>query len=178
MDMNFEKIAAVDEADYMEMIKLKTSVLIAAAMQMGALAGKATGRQSDMMYSAGLNLGLAFQLQDDLLDLYGNMEEFGKKPGGDIIMNKKTILLIRALEMADPQMASEITSLMEHENDPVKKVQGIKRIFDSLGVEKDVREKTSYYFKTAVEVLNKAGGNPERREELIGMIEKVAGRKS
>lgn len=178
MDMNFEKMAAVDEKAYMKMIKLKTSVLIAAAMQIGALAGGASGRQSEMMYSAGLNMGLAFQLQDDLLDLYGNMEDFGKKPGGDIIMNKKTILLIRALELAGPEIGSEIFSIMEQENDPVKKVQDIRRIFDSLGVEKDVREKTSYYFRSAVEVLNNAGGTPERREELIGLIEKVAARKS
>ncbi len=178
MDMNFEKTAAVDEKAYMKMIKLKTSVLIAAAMQIGALAGGAADRQGEMMYSAGLNLGLAFQLQDDLLDLYGNMEDFGKKPGGDIIMNKKTILLIRALELAGPEIESEIFSIMEQENDTTKKVQDMKRIFDSLGVEKDVRKRTSYHFKSAVEVLNKAGGNPERIEELIGLIEKVASRKS
>ncbi len=178
LDMNFEQLAEVDEPAYMEMIKLKTSVLIAAAMQIGALAGGATERQSELMYRSGLNMGLAFQLQDDLLDLYGNVEEFGKTSGGDIIMNKKTILLIRALEKADSQTAAQIKDLMENEKDPGKKVQEVKKVFTLLDIEKDIREKVSGYFKEALEVLDASGGNPERKKELAALVEKVAGRTS
>ncbi|TVR75318.1 MAG: polyprenyl synthetase family protein [Marinilabiliales bacterium] len=178
MDINFEKLKNVSEVDYMEMIKLKTSVLIAAAMEIGAITAGASDNQGALMYEAGLSLGLAFQLQDDLLDLYGSFEDFGKKPGGDIIMNKKTILLIRALERAGESKKGQIINLMEIESDPDKKVQYARELFDSLGVEGDVRETIEEYFSNAVEMLHKAGGDKTKTEEFIGLMNVVADRKS
>ncbi len=178
MDINFEKLKDVSEAEYMEMIKLKTSVLIAAAMEIGAVAAGASENQGALMYEAGLNLGLAFQLQDDLLDLYGNFEEFGKKPGGDIIMNKKTILLIRALERAGKSTKDQIINLMENESDPNKKVQSARELFDNQGVEENVRETVAEHFNNAIEMLYKAGGDKKRTEEFIGLMNKMADRKS
>ncbi len=178
MDMNFETISRVDENSYLEMIKLKTSVLIAASMEIGAIAAGASTKDSGLMYESGLNLGLAFQLQDDVMDLYGDQDKFGKKPGGDILMNKKTILLIKAFETADEKTANKITDIMEKEQDPETKISEIKNIFDQLDVKEAADRMTNDYFQEALRKLNGASCNPERKKEFGEFIETVMNRKS
>lgn len=177
MDINFESAQRVTEQMYIEMIRLKTSVLIAAAMKIGAIAGQASETDADLMYESGLNLGLAFQLQDDLLDLYGEQKEFGKKSGGDIIMNKKTFLLIKALEMAKPDIVKRITYLMEEEKNPDTKVIEVKKIFDTLEIKTITAIKADDFFKKSIENLNRITHAGERKNELIDFIKTVMKRK-
>ncbi len=178
MDMNFETTPLVDQHSYLEMIKLKTSVLIAASMEIGAIAAGASTQDSGLLYESGLNLGLAFQLQDDVMDLYGDQDKFGKKPGGDILMNKKTILLIKALEMADEKTAKKITDIMEEEQDPETRVSGIKRIFDQLEIQNAANRMANDYFQKALRKLDDTSCKIERKKEFAGFIETVMKRKS
>lgn len=178
LDMNFETMPRVSEPMYLEMIRLKTSVLIATAIKTGAIAGGASEKDASLLYDSGLNLGLAFQLQDDLLDLYGDQEKFGKKPGGDILMKKKTFLLVKAMEMADKETAGKIEYLMEKEQDPEIKVHEMKNIFDRLDLQTITGRKASEYFDAAIEKLNCAVGGSPARIELAGFISKIMKRKS
>ena len=178
MDMNFETTPLVEEHSYLEMIKLKTSVLIAASMEIGAIAAGASTEDSGLLYESGLNLGLAFQLQDDVMDLYGDQDKFGKKPGGDILMNKKTILLIKALEMADEKTAKKITNIMEKEKDPEIKVSEIKRIFDQMEIQEAANRMANDYFQKALRRLDDTSCKTERKKEFAGFIETVMKRKS
>ncbi|MBU2045104.1 MAG: polyprenyl synthetase family protein [Bacteroidetes bacterium] len=108
IDMNFERRAEVSIPEYVEMIRLKTAVLVGGALKIGALIGNASEKDAQLLYEFGENLGIAFQLQDDILDVYGDPEKFGKQVGGDIISNKKTFLLIKALELAEGETAKSL----------------------------------------------------------------------
>ncbi|MGF1584628.1 MAG: polyprenyl synthetase family protein [Bacteroidales bacterium] len=178
LDINYENMPEVDEAGYLEMIRLKTSVLIAASMSIGAIAGGASPGDASLLYDSGMNLGLAFQLQDDLLDLYGSQEEFGKMPGGDILMNKKTYLLIKALEQANDETAGKIRSLMENEKDPHTKIREVTGLFNELNIKAVTEKKAETYFNLAIENLNLASPVDERKTELTSFIKKVMNRKS
>ena len=100
LDIDFEKVAAVSHEEYLRMIELKTAVLVGSSPKIGAIIGGADDKDSDLLYEFGRNLGLAFQIQDDILDTYGDLKVFGKIPGGDILANKKTFLLVKAFEIA------------------------------------------------------------------------------
>ena len=178
LDINYENMPEVDEAGYLEMIRLKTSVLIAASMSIGAIAGGASPTDASLLYDSGMNLGLAFQLQDDLLDLYGSQEEFGKMPGGDILMNKKTYLLIKALEQANDETAGKIRSLMENEKDPQTKIREVTGLFNELNIKAVTEKKAEIYFNLAIENLNLSSPVDERKTELTSFIKKVMNRKS
>jgi geranylgeranyl diphosphate synthase, type II len=178
LDMNYEKLPQVDEAGYLEMIRLKTSVLIAASMSIGAIAGGASQTDAALLYDSGMNLGLAFQLQDDLLDLYGSQTEFGKMPGGDILMNKKTYLLIKALEQADDETAGKIRNLMENEKDPYIKISEITGLFNELNIKDVTEKKAEIYFNLAIENLRLSSPDKDRKTELTSFIKKVMNRKS
>ncbi len=178
MDMNFETVPRVDEQSYLEMIKLKTSVLVAASMEIGAIAAGASAEDSGLVYESGLNLGLAFQLQDDVLDLYGDQDKFGKKPGGDIMMNKKTILLIKALEVADEKTGKKITNIMEEEQDPETRVCEIKRIFDQMDIQSITGKMAEDYFNRAIRKLEETSCKMERKKEFTGFIQTVMKRES
>jgi geranylgeranyl diphosphate synthase type II len=115
-DMEFETRENVSEDEYLQMIRLKTSVLLAAALKIGALIGGAEQKDAEFLYEFGINLGLAFQLQDDLLDVYGDVNVFGKKIGGDIVANKKTFMLIKALEIAKGEELSTLKNLLADKN--------------------------------------------------------------
>ena len=121
--MNFEHQHTVSEGEYIEMIRLKTAVLLAASLKIGAIIGGTTPLQANALYDFGIHIGIAFQLQDDLLDVYGDPTIFGKKIGGDIICNKKTFLLIRALENANNTQRNKIQHWMaQHPDDPTEKI--------------------------------------------------------
>ncbi len=123
MDMDFEKREKVGHEEYLKMIDLKTSVLLAASLKMGAILGGAGERNQNLLYEFGRNLGLAFQVQDDYLDAFGDPEKFGKQVGGDILSNKKTFLIIHALELASASQQKELKELIKsNETDKVQKV--------------------------------------------------------
>jgi geranylgeranyl diphosphate synthase, type II len=172
MDMNFESTPVINEKMYMEMIRLKTSVLIAASLKMGAISGGSTQRDAALLYDAGMDMGLAFQLQDDLLDLYGK-ENFGKKPGGDILMNKKTFLMVKALEKADEKTAGRINFIMEKEKDPETKVRKIKNIFDDLDIRSTTRKRADFYITRAKEKFDETSPGTERKKELSGLLDAI-----
>ena len=134
-DMEFETRDDVREEEYIEMIRLKTSVLLAACVQMGAMLGGASEPDSRLLYEFGEKIGLAFQLQDDLLDVYGDPAVFGKKIGGDILCNKKTYLYIKAYRLADDKQKKELDQWAVYDgNDPDSKIAAVRSIYDAVGV--------------------------------------------
>ena len=134
-DLEFENRGDVTEAEYMEMIRLKTSVLIAASLKMGGLVAGASDSDLRNLYAYGETMGLAFQLQDDMLDVYGDAALFGKKIGGDIRCNKKTFLLIKAMETASPEQRAQMNAWMENAAcDPDEKVAFFTDMYNKLGI--------------------------------------------
>ena len=134
-DMNFSTIANVELIDYLRMIELKTAVLIAASFKIGSLCGGAPHDQANLMYEFGRNLGLAFQIQDDYLDTYGDSASFGKTIRGDIAENKKTYLLIQALKSATGENAAILRSAIQNEiKDPVEKINWVKKVYNALEI--------------------------------------------
>lgn len=173
-DMNFEKRDHVSLEEYIEMIRLKTAVLLAGSMQIGALIGGADKEQADLLYEFGENLGLAFQLQDDILDVYGDPEKFGKQVGGDILADKKTFLLIKARELARGESASELDKWL---NKPDvlsdNKVNAITSVYNSLGVRKLAEAEMENYVRKALNALDKISVENSKKELLRGFAEQL-----
>jgi len=148
-DMNYEAQAKVSIDDYMYMISLKTAALISASLEMGAVIGGASGKDAKSMRTFGTSIGMLFQLQDDILDVFGEQEKVGKQTGGDIINNKKTYLLLKAFELAKGDTLKELQKLLT-EKSPKKKVAGVKAIYEKLGVLKHAQQQMDFYHKTAI----------------------------
>lgn len=154
-DMNFEKRADVSMDEYLQMIKQKTAVLLAGSMEIGALIGGADKHQSKLLYEFGENLGLAFQLQDDILDVYGDPEKFGKQVGGDILANKKTFLLITAKELAQKDDHTELARWIHGtDHEPAEKVKAITSMYDKLGIRKLAENQMEVYVRKALGALD------------------------
>ena len=146
MDMDFESRTNVYEHEYLEMIRLKTSVLLACSLKIGALMAGASEHDVQMLYDFGVNLGIAYQLKDDLLDVYGDAKVFGKPIGGDILSNKKTYLLIQALRRANPDQAQELNKWINAEQfDPQEKIKSVTALFDEIGVRDLCEDRISHY---------------------------------
>lgn len=178
MDMNFEAKETVTEEDYLKMIELKTAVLIAASLKIGAMLGGAPEKDAEVLYKFGRDLGIAFQLQDDLLDTYGDPAIFGKKPGMDIVDNKKTMLMITALRDSDKAQRKELTKwLNEKEFNPEEKVAAVITIFNALDVKSKVEDVISNYYHTSLENLNNLNSPGERKTELYTFAEYLMERK-
>lgn len=149
LDMNFETLESVSELEYLEMIRLKTAVLLGYSLQLGAILAGAPEADCEKLYDFGVNIGLGFQLKDDLLDVYADKNLFGKQVGGDIISNKKTYLLIKAKELAEGSTALELASwISAREFDKEEKVRQVTRIYDSLGIQDLTKQKMQAYFDT------------------------------
>src|SRR5690606_28266637 len=134
-DINFEKYSTVGEDEYLYMIRLKTAVLLGFALQLGAILAGAEKDDVQKLYDFGINVGVGFQLKDDLLDVFADQAKFGKQVGGDIISNKKTFLLIKALELAKGEDAETLKYWLEQEDfDKAEKVRHIRALFEKLGV--------------------------------------------
>ena len=151
LDMDFEKRAAVSLSDYLKMIELKTSVLIASSLEMGAVLGGAGEGNARHLYEFGRNLGIAFQVQDDYLDAFGDPEKFGKQVGGDIVANKKTFLMIHALEVAPTQQKAQLLQLLQ--TNAEDKVGQVLAIFKNCGVDEWAIELKEKYLTTAYQHL-------------------------
>jgi len=166
-DMEFESRTDVNEAEYIEMIRLKTAVLLACGLKMGAIVGEAPGNDAEHLYQYGLNIGLAFQLKDDLLDVYGNPETFGKNIGGDILCNKKTFLLINALKKASPGQQKELQQwFTKKEFEPAEKIEAFKRVYNELGLKEITESKIQDYYNNALTHFSRLHAPEERLNVL------------
>lgn len=173
-DMNFEKRDNVGIAEYLLMIRQKTAVLLAGSMQIGALIGGADKDQAALLYEFGENLGIAFQLQDDILDVYGNPEKFGKQVGGDILSNKKTFMLIKAKELAHDLVAAELDQWLNYSmNDPIAKINGITSIYNLLEVRKLAETEMERYVNKALGALDLVSVAGHKKELLRGFAEQL-----
>jgi len=166
-DMEFEQRDNVSVDDYLNMIRLKTAVLLAASLKTGAIIGGSSKKDADLLYEFGENIGLAFQLQDDFLDVYGNIETFGKAIGGDIVANKKTFLLINALQLASGTLRKDLkTWINADEFNADDKIKGIRNIYNSLGVDALAKDKMNFYFDKAMTALDQVNGRESMKNEL------------
>ncbi|MEM9990168.1 MAG: polyprenyl synthetase family protein [Bacteroidota bacterium] len=167
-DVNFETRDDVQIEEYLKMIELKTSVLLAAGMKMGAIVAGASETEQEHVYQFGRNVGIAFQLQDDYLDSFGDPEKFGKKVGGDIIQNKKTYLILKALECADADTRTELLQyITTTPTDEVAKIKAVKRILEQLDIPKCIKELKQAYQDTAFQHLNAIEVADKRKQALI-----------
>ncbi len=176
LDMNFEKSDTVTAKDYLYMIGLKTSVLVAGAMQIGALLAGATARDARLIYDFGYNLGVAFQLQDDFLDVYGDPEKFGKKVGGDIVQNKKTYLLLHALQKAKGVTKKKLNFYLSNMTNEVEKIEGVRQIYNELGIPALSETIKATYQKRAFEKLHQISMPDERKAYLRKVANEMLGR--
>jgi len=176
-DMEFEDRTDVKVEEYLNMIRLKTAVLLGGSLKMGAIMGNASSTDSELLYHFGVNLGMAFQLQDDLLDVFGDEAVFGKKIGGDILSNKKTYLLIKALETADENSKKELMKWIEAKDfNPSQKIKIVKSIYQELDVRKHSQEKIDKYFSLCLEYLDKVGVEVEKKKELFALVKRLVNR--
>ncbi len=176
MDMDFEKRDAVTMDEYVQMITLKTSVLLAASLKMGAVLGGAGEGNQQHLYQFGKNLGIAFQVQDDYLDAFGDPLKFGKKLGGDILANKKTFLMIHAFETAKPDQLQELTDLIK--NNPVDKVEKVMQIFKDCKVDDWAKALKNKYLQTALKHLEDTAVLSVRKKPLQELADYLMMRES
>lgn len=172
IDMDFEARSTVTLPEYLNMIRLKTAILLGGALKMGALMANAEARDSQLLYDFGEKLGIAFQLQDDILDVYGSPEKFGKQVGGDIISNKKTYLLITALQLAKGDVLAELQQwLLEGIFDSAEKVQAVKHIYTRLGVRAQTEHAMNQFASQALAHLQAVNLPEERKTRLLQFAE-------
>jgi geranylgeranyl diphosphate synthase type II len=176
-DMDFEARDDVSINEYINMIKYKTAVLLGCSLQMGAIIGNANPKDAKELYHFGVNLGIAFQLQDDILDVYADQNKFGKQVGGDIIANKKTYLLLKAYEDADAIETKVLNTLLK-EKDLDKKVKGIKFIYAELNIKEKAEEKMNEYYRTALSNLEKINLPTVKKEPLFNLAQFLMGREN
>ena len=176
-DMEFESRNDVTEAEYLEMIRLKTAVLLAACLKAGALIGGATTEDANNLYDFGINIGLAFQLQDDLLDVYGDPETFGKNIGGDILCNKKTFLLIHALDAASATEKQALERWMQCETyDPAEKIAFFTASYNTLRVKELTINRMNQYYELAMRNLANLSIEADRLTELKAVTAQLMNR--
>lgn len=177
LDMEFETRHDVTEEEYIEMIRLKTSVLLAASLKIGALLGGASSADANALYDFGMHMGVAFQLKDDWLDVYGDPAVFGKKIGGDILCNKKTYMLIQALRLAKGDQLNELNDWIEAEQpNPQEKIAAVTRIYNATGVKQMCEEQIALYTRKGLESLERVALPAEMKEQLsqlmLGLIDR------
>jgi geranylgeranyl diphosphate synthase type II len=178
-DMDFETRNDVTEDEYIEMIRLKTSVLLACALEMGAILADASDEDAQLLYKFGEKVGLAFQLQDDLLDVYGDPKVFGKAIGGDITSNKKTYMLINAVNCANDEQRKELMQWIEaKEFDRQEKIAAVTRLYDEIGIRQLCEKKINFFFEEAKQYLDKVSVAEERKQYLRAYTAEMMKRES
>jgi geranylgeranyl diphosphate synthase type II len=179
LDMEFEGRNDVTISEYIEMIRLKTAVLLGGAMKLGAIVGGATTSNAELLYQFGENLGVAFQLQDDILDVYGDPEKFGKQVGGDIIANKKTFLLLTALKLANHTQLENLNGwLTTTDQNTVEKVESVKAIYNDLNVQELTTKEANRFADIAFEALEKIDVEREKKIMLHDLASQILKRNS
>lgn len=177
MDMDFEKQADVTILQYLKMIELKTAALIGGALELGARIGGASALDAAHLAAFGRNAGIAFQLQDDWLDTFGDPTKVGKKPGGDIIQNKKTYLIIKALELANPALRTELLQWMSTTtSNEAEKIERVVSILKALDIPNIVEAAKGSFMQEAYTHLAQVQGNEEIKQELVALADKLANR--
>lgn len=178
-DMEFESRSDVTEEEYIEMIRLKTAVLLACALKVGAMIGGASAADADALYDYGIHIGLAFQLQDDLLDVYGDPKTFGKNIGGDILCNKKTFLLINALSAASEEQRQVMEDWMARKTyDAQEKIAAFTNLYNELSIRDLTERRIEDYYRMANEDLARLSIAPESLSVLKGTCDRLMKRKS
>ena len=176
-DMDYEQLNDVTVDEYINMIRLKTSVLLGCALKTGALIADSDDKDADLLYEAGVNMGLAFQLMDDMLDVWGNPETFGKEIGGDIMNNKKTFLLINAMHLAKGDDADELRHwLNDRYATREDKVNGVTALYERLGVRELALDAIAHYNVLAIEAFNQVKMSDEDKNAFTSLANKLAGR--
>lgn len=179
LDMNFETKDTVTVDEYIEMIRLKTAVLLGFSMQLGGILANTTDKNCDLLYKCGMYAGIAFQLTDDLLDVYGNAESFGKQVGGDIVSNKKTYLLIRALEKATGKTKKELLDLLSNTTITAEeKVKKVTAIYNQLEIKAETEALIQEYFSKAEEALTSVKGSIYRKHYIKDYFHSLIQRQS
>jgi geranylgeranyl diphosphate synthase type II len=177
LDMDYEKKGVVTTEEYLRMIELKTAVLVAASLKIGAVIGEASEKDQDLLYEFGRSLGMAFQIQDDVLDTYGDTKKFGKKTGNDIVSNKKTYLLVRALETAGGEKLRELRKQIEtNDGNPEEKITAVRTIYDELEIRLEAENLAYDYFNRAFRALDQVSVKDERKNELKQLAVNLIGR--
>ena len=178
MDMDFEQRSDVKEEEYLEMIRLKTSVLLAASLKIGALLGGASAEDAERLYDFGMNMGVAFQLKDDLLDVYGDTAVFGKNIGGDILCNKKTYMLITALEQAKGENREELLRWLNTADFvPEEKIAAVTAIYNKVGIAGYCDAQIEKYYQEGLQLLNEVDVDDARKENLRIFVHHLMERK-
>ncbi|WP_066630263.1 polyprenyl synthetase family protein [Labilibacter marinus] len=173
-DMEFETRNDVTVDEYLEMIRLKTAILLAGSLKLGAILAKASKKDADLIYEFGINIGLAFQLQDDYLDSFGNQDSFGKKIGGDIVANKKTFLLLSAFKNAKGEDQLNLNHWVDKKDfNSEEKINAVKQIYSKLKVDKLSEEKMNGFYEKAVHCLSQIEGENEAKKELLNFSSKL-----
>lgn len=177
LDMDFEQRMDVTEDEYLNMIRLKTAVLIGCSLKLGAIVSDASVKDLEALYLFGINLGMAFQLKDDLLDVYGDFKSFGKKPGGDILSNKKTYFLIKALKSSDGKQKAELNKwLTAEEFNHEQKIIAVKKIYDELNLRVLVENLIEKYYLASLDFLSSISVSDARKHDLLKFSEQLTHR--
>ena len=172
-DMDFEIQAEVDMESYLKMIEYKTAVLLGASLKMGAIIGGATQKQEEALYEFGSNIGIAFQLKDDLLDVFGNQQTFGKQVGGDIIANKKTCLYLKALSLSEGKQKMELVNLYSSASvNDTEKVELVKAIYSSMEIQEHIDILIDDYYSKAIKSLNSINADLSELELFASLLKK------
>jgi geranylgeranyl diphosphate synthase type II len=176
-DMEFETMKTVTERQYLNMIRQKTAVLLGFSLQLGGVLAGTTPANCKALYNLGINIGMGFQLMDDLLDAYGDPEKFGKQVGGDITANKKTYLFIKSLELANSPQRSRLKKWFSNTAaNPAEKVTEVKKLWDQLGIRQQTEKKINAYFNKGFNLLQQIGGNKAAKEVLRKFAEDLIAR--
>lgn len=176
LDMNFEKLSKVSISQYIKMIELKTAVLLGASLKIGALVGGADETNAQLLYEFGKHIGIAFQLQDDILDVYSDTEKFGKQKGGDIVANKKTYLLLKAMEMAESNryLKEELQQWIHApEFVPQEKVEAISSVYNFLNIKELARNEMRRHYDTALTFLENISVEETKKHKLIAIADSL-----
>jgi geranylgeranyl diphosphate synthase type II len=177
-DMEFESRDNVTDKEYIEMIRLKTAVLLAGSLKIGAVLAGASEEDAAQLYQFGIEIGLAFQLQDDFLDVYGNTANFGKNIGGDILCNKKTYMLIKALSLANEKQLDELNKwLSATQFDPQEKIKAVTKLYDELNIASYCDKMIEDYYNRGIECLRRVSVGEEKKLNLITYAQELMHRK-
>lgn len=175
LDMDFEDRNDVTIAEYIEMIRLKTSVLLGTALELGAVIAEADDQAAKMLYDFGVNIGIAFQLQDDYLDLYADPDKFGKQVGGDVIANKKTFLLLKAFELASKEQKESLDNMLTKKS-PSEKVQMAQQLFQEIGAKEVLKQTMKDFYDEAMNSLDQIPVAIESKKNLIALANFIMNR--
>jgi geranylgeranyl diphosphate synthase type II len=177
LDMDYEKAVVVRQDEYLRMIELKTAVLLAASLKIGAVIGGGEDKDADLLYEAGRNLGLAFQIQDDLLDVWGDIKSFGKTLGGDIVANKKTFPLVKAMEIASAEQFKQLQEQFSmKDSDTEAKISKVISLYEQLNIKEITETLANEYISKALVLIQKVNVDETRKNELKNLASSLIGR--